>query len=504
MGQHHITYACGHDQTVQLYGNARDRESRAQWLAGTDCGDCFKAQRDQERAEENQQNAEANKAAGLPELDGSPKQVEWAETIRAQMLGDLARERTRLTGLRVDEERQRERKKRLDAIVTAHAALAEVASAKWFIDHRHQGAERLAQLAALGRLGPRTQEQKTIGFDPFGLNELVFPAVEVGGHTQDERRVRLRLVHSRWEGCTALHPVSMTQEEPDGSMTVRFGGDWSISIHDGARTRTVSAEEFHQDRTDRRADPGERHYWGMPPYTVGEWNEFDVPEADVSETQREGSALTVVQLLCSRWEGLRFEHPTHLVRRHRLGFVTVRFGPYWQFRVRGGRNVLQVEGQQLYEDRASPLPEPGESLAVEEKAWHEIFFHPSRVRRGKDTWWTRLPPDGPWPDAVIHHPVRMCTTEEDSAGGYVTWRFHEDWTFHARTPDSGTVEVSAEELKEATSGWAGTAPAPGTFTRQPQDLVPADEVTIPAELLEDDPSSPLSPDHLRRTAAGDL
>ena len=483
MSQHHITHACGHDQTVQLYGKARERESRAQWLAGTDCKDCFKAQRDRERAEESQRNAEANRAAGLPELDGSPRQVEWAETIRAQMLGDLAQERTRLSDLRAGEEWE----KGLEAVVTAQAALAEVASAKWFIDHRHQRVGGLARMAARGRLRPRTQEQKTIGFDPFGLNGLVFPAGEVAGHTQDGRHVRLRLVHSRWEGCTALHPVSMAQEEPDGSVTIRFGGDWSISVHDGARTRTVSAEDFHQDRTDRRAEPGERHYWGMPPYVAGEWNEFDVPEADVSEAGRDGSVLAVVQLVCSRWEGLRFEHPAHLVRRHRPGFVTVRFGPHWQFRVRGGRTVLQVEGRQLYEDRATPLPQPGESLAVEEKVWHEIAFHPSRVRRGKDTWWIRLPPDSPWPDVVIHHPVRMCTAEEGGEGGYVRWRFHENWQFHARTPDSGTVDVSAEELTKATSHWAGTAPAPGTYTRQPQDLDPVEEVAVPAELLEDDP-----------------
>lgn len=491
MGRESITYACGHAETVQLYGPRQRRESRARWLAESECGTCWKAQQDRERSERSERNAAANRAAGLPGLQGSPKQVAWAETIRAEMLDGLTREQARFTELLGDEgscrraEMRENRERRLGHIGTVLAVLPEITSAKWFIDHCDDGTNGLARMAAQDLLGPRTAAQKKSGFDPCGLNSLTFPAEEVAGRTKDGRRVRVRLMRSRWEGCTVAHPASMAEEAPDGTVTIRFGGDWDISVDDGARTRVVPAADFHLDRVQRQGEPGERRYWGIPPYAPGEWNEVDVPEADVSEREVEGRRLAVVELVCSRWEGLHFEHPVNLIRRHRPGFVTVRFGPQWVFKVLGGERMLRVDGRQMHQDRAAPLPQPGESLAVEQKTWHAVTFHPSRVRRGKDAWWTRMDPSAAWPDAVVFHPTGMCRRDED---GYVMWRFHEDWEFRVRTPDAGTVEVSGEEFLEATSGWAGTAPLPGTYIREPEDLAPADEVAIPAELLdEDDP-----------------
>ncbi|WP_070017076.1 hypothetical protein [Streptomyces nanshensis] len=491
MAQQRITFACGHIKTVQLSGPARQRESRARWLAESECLTCRNAQQDRERAEASERNAAANRAAGLPELEGSPKQVAWAETIRAEMLDEMARQKTRFTELLEDEVSRRRadvrknQEQQLRCIETVLAALREIATARWFIDHHDDGWISLASLAAEGLLRPRTTEQKKAGFDPFGLNTLVFPAEEVAGPTKNGQRLRLRLTHSRWEGCTVAHPVSMTQEAADGTVTIRFGGEWDIPVDDGARTRSVSAEDFHRDRTRRRRTPGERHYWDMPPYEPGEWNEIDVPEGDVSERRTEqGQHLAVVRLVCSRWEGLYFEHPMSMVRRHRPGFVTLRFGPEWRFKVLGGKRMLRIVGWQMHEDRAAPLPRPGESLAVEQKTWHHLAFHPSRLRRGKNAWWVRFGTDAAWPDAMVFHPASMCRIEED---GTITWRFHEHWEFRVRTPEGGTVEASAEEFLKATSGWAGTAPLPGTYTREPENLDAVDEVVIPDELLEEDP-----------------
>lgn len=490
MAQYPIAHVCGHTRTVQIYGRSSQRESRARWLAESPCDSCRQNERDRERAEQSERDAEANRAAGLPALAGSPKQVAWAETIRSEQLGMLDRERAVLTGrlglgARGAAGLESAGAGAREAVETARAALSEIAEARWFIDHSTLGVGALAGLAARGRLRPRTAEHKASGFDPFGLNSISFPAGEAGGRTVGGQRV-LRLVRSRWEGCSVLHPASMAQEAPDGTVVIRFGGDWSIRVDDGARTRSVSAEDFYLDRVNRRAEPAGRHFWGPLPYAAGEWNEFDVPEGEVSEREVEGRLLAVVQLACSRWEGLHFEHPARLVRRHRPGFVTVRFGPQWEFNVLGGARMLRVSGQQMHGDRATPLPQPGESLAVEQKTWHTVTFHPSRVVRGRDgdTWLARFPLDAAWPEAVVFHPKRMCRLRED---GHVAWRFHEDWRFRVRTPDSGTVELSAEEFLVAASRWAGTAPVPGTYTLVPERLDPAAEIAIPAELLEDDP-----------------
>jgi hypothetical protein len=177
-----------------------------------------------------------------------------------------------------------------------------------------------------------------------------------------------------------------------------------------------------------------------------------------------------------------------MVRRHRTGFVTIRFGPGWGFTVLGGASVLRVAGHEMYQDRTAPLPQPGESLAVKKKTWHKVTFHPSRAVRGRngDRWVARFPLTSPWPDSIVLHPQRLCHVHED---GSVTWLFHEDWRFVLRTASSGTVDLSAEEFVAAVSRWAGTAPVPGTYTLVPEPLAPAAQVTVPDELLEDAPAA---------------
>lgn len=490
MGLHSIAHACGHTATVNLFGRRADRESRARWLAERSCGSCRQEEKNRERAEENERCAQANQAAGLPALTGSPKQVAWAETIRADLLSLLDQERTGPTGMpgrgsRTEAEDGSSRERR-GLVETAHTALSEITEARWFIDHQSSSVLSLSQLVRRGRLRPRTVRDKEVGFTLSGLNRLTFPAGEVVGWELGGQRVRLRLVSSRWEGCSVVHPASMTQEEPDGAVTVRFGGEWTLGVSDGARTRAVTAEAFYLDRVNRQTEPGERHFWGPPRYTPGEWNEFDVPEGEVTEQEDSDRELAVVQLACSRWEGLHFKHPVSMTRRHRPGFVTVRFGPRWDFTLLGGERTLRVNGQEVHADRTAPLPQPGPSLAVEPTLWHSVRFHPFRVfrTRDKDAWAARFPLESAWPQAVVFHRDSVCRQGED---GFVVWRFHDDWHFRVRTPDSGTVELSAEEFLAATVDWAGRAPVPGTYVREPDRLVPDGEINVPDELREDDP-----------------
>lgn len=78
---------CG--ANVQVNAASRkeaDRYAKQLEKKGSTCQDC-------KREEHDAQNAEAarrNEAEGLPTLTGSPKQVAWAETIRATALSDLA------------------------------------------------------------------------------------------------------------------------------------------------------------------------------------------------------------------------------------------------------------------------------------------------------------------------------------------------------------------------------------------------------------------------------
>lgn len=75
-----ITYTCGHTATIQLYGKTSEREAQIERMERTQlCPDCY-------RAAANAQAAEAADQRGLASLEGSPKQVAWATTIREKWI----------------------------------------------------------------------------------------------------------------------------------------------------------------------------------------------------------------------------------------------------------------------------------------------------------------------------------------------------------------------------------------------------------------------------------
>jgi len=148
MAKYTVHYSCGHPGTVQLVGKESDRERRIEWLEREGlCPDCYKARKDAEHAAENAAAAEANR--NLSALEGTPKQVAWAESIRAKALAskgnqvpehkmpaDLA-ERMKPWGLTAED--AAERMKRLnDGLREVRSRLERQTSAKWWIDNRER------------------------------------------------------------------------------------------------------------------------------------------------------------------------------------------------------------------------------------------------------------------------------------------------------------------------------------------------------------------------------
>ena len=78
MAKYDVTYACGHIAEIQLYGPGKERTRRMDWMRTQECPACKASAA-----------AAVNAAAGLPELMGTPKQVAWAESIRAEKVALL-------------------------------------------------------------------------------------------------------------------------------------------------------------------------------------------------------------------------------------------------------------------------------------------------------------------------------------------------------------------------------------------------------------------------------
>lgn len=84
--KYEIEYACGHNGTVQLFGKTADRERKVKWLETQICPACEHAEIEKRRAEEATVAKEKAEEFGLPELEGTSKQVSWALTIRDNII----------------------------------------------------------------------------------------------------------------------------------------------------------------------------------------------------------------------------------------------------------------------------------------------------------------------------------------------------------------------------------------------------------------------------------
>lgn len=93
--EYEIDFQCGHTEKRDLsHKPAGDRAGFAAWLAKTQCSDCFSTSAPKRKkeyakkfAEEAREEAQAAaEKMGLPQLEGSDKQVGWALTVRNNLL----------------------------------------------------------------------------------------------------------------------------------------------------------------------------------------------------------------------------------------------------------------------------------------------------------------------------------------------------------------------------------------------------------------------------------
>ncbi|QIG78219.1 hypothetical protein BIBE0010001c01_00033 [Bifidobacterium phage BigBern1] len=119
MAQYGITYRCGHEDTVQIYGTNvhGEREKKAAWYGSIDCPACRAAKARQEHD-------------GLPALEGTDRQVAWADDIRDEVLDEARNDRDGWA----DHGAAEEQIAAADRII---AWLKGQTSASWWIDHQY-------------------------------------------------------------------------------------------------------------------------------------------------------------------------------------------------------------------------------------------------------------------------------------------------------------------------------------------------------------------------------
>lgn len=87
MAWYDVTYKCGHTCRKQLYGTYKSRENYIEWAKESRlCPECEDKLRADNIRKENETAAQLAADNGYIELQGSPKQVAWANSIRARLV----------------------------------------------------------------------------------------------------------------------------------------------------------------------------------------------------------------------------------------------------------------------------------------------------------------------------------------------------------------------------------------------------------------------------------
>ena len=135
MAKQTINRQCGHQETIQIAGPYAGRERQAEYEASKSCRECYQSEQQAKREQAATAAAAANASNGLPALQGSDKQIAWAEQIRSAIIPQVEALRTQFASAPDEQARQ----KAEDAL---NAVIAE-GSAGWWIEHRESSAKQL-------------------------------------------------------------------------------------------------------------------------------------------------------------------------------------------------------------------------------------------------------------------------------------------------------------------------------------------------------------------------
>lgn len=135
MAKYNITYKCGHEDRVELFGKMSVREWRLEQMAGELCPEC-------QRKAEMERLKKQEEEDGLPSLTGSEKQIAWAMKLRDDALKHL-----RITSYNADVKIQQLQKQNDDVsglqlikeyVNTTMMYMSEQTDSKFFIDRRDE------------------------------------------------------------------------------------------------------------------------------------------------------------------------------------------------------------------------------------------------------------------------------------------------------------------------------------------------------------------------------
>lgn len=90
--QYDGVYTCGHAGTVNIVGSTKDRKWKVDREFSGLCPECFKKAKQEKMEKERKEAAEKSAEMELPKLEGTEKQVAWANVIRMNAIKEYEQE----------------------------------------------------------------------------------------------------------------------------------------------------------------------------------------------------------------------------------------------------------------------------------------------------------------------------------------------------------------------------------------------------------------------------
>jgi hypothetical protein len=130
MAWYYGTYTCGHDGRTNVIGPIKNRQWIADRYFEKMCEECWQQHSKEQREKINKETAEKALEMELPELQGTPKQVAWANTLRHTLIEDAEK--------RIEKHQERGKLERVEKIRNQlHYVLSQKNNASWYIDNRN-------------------------------------------------------------------------------------------------------------------------------------------------------------------------------------------------------------------------------------------------------------------------------------------------------------------------------------------------------------------------------
>lgn len=280
MAKYTINHECGHQAEVQLFGKHSERDRKIAWLEGQDCPSCRSTRLAAGRAAQAEQDGQTAHLAGLPVLQGSEKQVAWAETIRLEKLSWLKKLAEKGTGLPESLTVYQDALKEHPYTPENWSALADAAidagisasekfglqaqaivkilgetSAKWWIDHRHASmVELIGRLVEEpARVAKERAEAERLAKEKADAEQAKLESVRKDREERDEIITRMR----EW----LPNATSLVVWSKDVDIRVYigrgYGKDDLVYYHTGnARTKpgSVEASRLIRDQIGEKLD----------------------------------------------------------------------------------------------------------------------------------------------------------------------------------------------------------------------------------------------------------